>query len=172
MNIREELLKYQVQSKAQAMQIATDAAGSEMVLGELIDCFTSGDTRLTQRAAWSLSWVAQKNPEAIQPYIDIIVSQISRPEAHDAVIRNSLRILEDIEIPEQFHGEVLNACFDFIQKKHTAVAIKAFSLHVIFNLSKLYPEIRNELKLVIQENIEFETAAFRSRGKKLLAKLK
>ncbi|WP_229217227.1 hypothetical protein [Dyadobacter luteus] len=154
------------------MQIATDAAGSEMVLGELIDCFTSGDTRLTQRAAWSLSWVAQKNPEAIQPYIDIIVSQISRPEAHDAVIRNSLRILEDIEIPEQFHGEVLNACFDFIQKKHTAVAIKAFSLHVIFNLSKLYPEIRNELKLVIQENIEFETAAFRSRGKKLLAKLK
>ena len=172
MNIREELLKYQVQSKAQAMQIATDAAGSEMVLSELIDCFTSGDTRLTQRAAWSLSWVAQKNPEAIQPYIDIIVSQISRPEAHDAVIRNSLRILEDIEIPEQFHGEVLNACFDFIQKKHTAVAIKAFSLHVIFNLSKLYPEIRNELKLVIQENIEFETAAFRSRGKKLLAKLK
>lgn len=172
MNIREELLKYQVQSKAQAMQIATDAAGSEMVLGELIDCFTSGDTRLTQRAAWSLSWVAQKNPEAIQPYINIIVSQISRPEAHDAVIRNSLRILEDIEIPEQFHGEVLNACFDFIQKKHTAVAIKAFSLHVIFNLSKLYPEIRNELKLVIQENIEFETAAFRSRGKKLLAKLK
>lgn len=172
MNIREELLKYQVQSKAQAMRIATDAADSEMVLRELVDCFISNDTRLTQRAAWSLSWVAQKNPEAIQPYIDIIVSQISRPEANDAVIRNSLRILEDIEIPEQFHGEVLNACFDFIQKKHTAVAIKAFSLHVIFNLSKLYPEIRNELKLVIQENIEFETAAFRSRGKKLLAKLK
>lgn len=172
MNIREELLKHQVQSKALVLQIATYAVDSEILLSELVDCYTSGDTRLAQRAAWSLSWVAQKNPKAIQPYLNIIVSQISKPHAHDAVVRNSLRILEDTYIPEPFHGEVLNACFDFVQKKHTAVAIKAFSLHIIFNLSKLYPEIRNELKLVIQENIEFETAAFRSRGKKLLAKLK
>lgn len=172
MNVREELLRDQVQSKARVMQLAIVAAESEAVLRELIGCFTSGDSRLTQRASWSLSWVARKNQTIIQPYIGMIVKQVCDPKAHDAVVRNGLRILEDLDIPEEFHGELLNACFDFIQKKHTAVAIKAFSLHVIFNLSEIYPEIRNELKLVIQENIEFETAAFQSRGKKLLAKLK
>jgi hypothetical protein len=172
MLIREELLKHQVSSRALVMQIAASAVASETVLKELTECLSSGENRIAQMASWSLSWVARKNPELIQPYSEIIVSQVLKPDAHDAVIRNSLRILEEIPIPEKFHGEILNACFDFINEKHTAVAIKAFSLHVIFNLSKLYPEIRHELKLVIQEKIDFETAAFQSRGRKLLAQLR
>ena len=39
---------------------------------------------------------------------------------------------------------------------------------VLGNLVKKYPEIKNELKYVIEEQFADQTAGFRSRGKKIL----
>jgi hypothetical protein len=82
-----------------------------------------------------------------------------------------VRILQEIELPEAFHGEVMNTCFTFIETPSTPVAIKAFSLTTLFKLSRQYTEIRSELKMIIEERWETETAAFRVRGKKILAAL-
>jgi len=76
--------------------------------------------------------------------------------------------LQDVEIPEKFHGQVMTLCFDFIQSNETAVAIKAFSLRILKNLSKQYPEIKSEIKTIIEERWEHETAAFKSRAKDFL----
>ena len=127
--------------------------------------------RLAQRAAWSVSWAAKKNPAMIKPHLNKLVEQLSRTEVHDAVIRNSIRILEEIEIPEPLHGKVMNACFEFVEQPATPIAIKAFALTTLFNLSKHYPEIKPELKLIIEDRIDNETAAFKSRGKKILKQL-
>ena len=171
MNIREELLKYQIQSKEQVLRIAEFAASSEENFTELMDCFLSSNVKLAQRAAWSVSWAAIKNPVIVRPHVGVLVNQLTKTDIHNAVIRNSIRILQDLEIPAAFHGELLSACFDFIQKRNTPIAIKAFSLNVLFNLSKIYPEIRNELRMIILQNIDYETAAFKSRAKKILAKI-
>ena len=138
---------------------------------ELMQCFLSNEYRLAQRAAWSVSWAAQKQPSIIQPHIKNLIKQLPRKDVHDAVIRNSVRILQKIEIPEEFHGEIINKCFVFIESNETPVAIKAFSLTTLFNLSKDYPDIKNELRLVIEERWNYETAAFKSRGKRILKKL-
>lgn len=87
---------------------------------------------------------------------------------HEAVIRNSVPVLEEIEIPELLQGDVMNACFGFIEKPSVPAAIKAFSLTTLFNLSKYYPEIKGELKLIIENNWNHESAAFKSRGRKIL----
>jgi hypothetical protein len=80
-------------------------------------------------------------------------------------------VLEAIEIPEVFHGDVMNACFKFIETPSTPVAIKASSLTTLFNLSKIYPEIKQELKTIIEDRMDNETAAFKSRGRKILKAL-
>jgi hypothetical protein len=41
----------------------------------------------------------------------------------------------------------------------------------LFNLSRFYPEIKNELKLIIEGRWNHETAAFKSRGKHILKAL-
>ena len=171
MNIREELLKYQVHSKEQALRISDYANASSERFQELMNCFLSEDVTLAQRAAWSVSWAAQKNPEIVQPHIGSLVNQLGRKDVHVAVIRNSVRVLENLDIPSKFHGEILDACFNFVQKRETPIAIKAFSLTILFKLSKIYPEIKNELRTIILQNMDYETAAFRSRGKKILAKI-
>jgi hypothetical protein len=118
-----------------------------------------------------VSWAAKNNPSMIEPYIGVLVKKLQEPGVHPAVVRNAVRVLEDIELPEQYHGEVMNSCFAFIENPATPAAIKAFSLTVLFNLSRQYPEIKPELQLIIEERWDTETAAFRSRGKKILKKI-
>lgn len=169
MNIRAELLKEH--SKAQAIKISNYACTSKENFEELMQCFLDKEYRVAQRAAWSVSIAAQHKAEIIQPYIPTLVAQLQNKQAHDAVIRNSVRILQQVEIPEALHGEVMNACFQFVETPATPAAIKAFSLTTLYNLSKLYPEIKPELKLIIEELWDNETAAFKSRGKKILSNL-
>jgi hypothetical protein len=167
--LREEILKEH--SKSQALKVANYACESKKNFKELMKCFLDDEYRLAQRAAWSVCWAAQKKPEMISSHIKDLVSVLHRKNVHDAVIRNSIRVLQEIEIPEEFHGEVMDACFQFLEKPSTAVAIKVFSLTTLFNLSKFYPEIKPELKLLIEDNLEHETPAFRARAKKILPKL-
>ena len=167
MNLCDEILEEY--SKPHAIKIANYACASEKNFSELIKCFLDEDYRLSQRAAWSVSWAARKKPGMIFPHIKDLVSVLHMKNVHDAVIRNSLRVLQDIEIPEKFEGEVMEACFQFIEKPLTAVAIKVFSLTCLFNLSKKYPEIKPELKLIIETCWDHETAAFKSRAKKILS---
>lgn len=168
MNIKEELLKHQIHFKADAMRITEYARSSPKHFKELMDCFLSNEYRLAQRAAWSVSWAARSKPALIMPYIKDIAAQLQRTDVHNAVIRNSMRVLEDVDIPEVYHGGVMNACFAFIEKPSTPAAIKAFSLTTLYNLTKYYPEIKQELQLIIQEKMDNETAAFKSRAKKIL----
>lgn len=168
MNIQEELLKEKVHSKEQALKISSYCCSSPKHFKTLMQCFLADDNRLAQRAAWSVSHAAEKDPELVKPYIKTLVDQLPRKDVHDAIIRNSLRILQQIEIPEYLHGELMNSCFEFIESNFTPVAIKAFSLTVLFNLSKHYPEIKPELKLLIEERWPHETAAFKSRASHIL----
>ncbi len=169
MNVREEILK--AHNKEHALKIATWACDSKKNFKELMKCFMADEYRLAQRAGWSVSWAARKKPSMVTPYIKDFVAQLKRKDVHNAVVRNSVRILEDVDIPEAYQGEVMNACFGFIEDPATPIAVKAFSLTTLFNLCKQYPEIGPELKLIIEERWDTETSAFRSRGKKILAAL-
>jgi hypothetical protein len=171
MNIQQELVKQKTHTKEQALKISSYACSSPKHFKELMQCFLSNDYRLAQRAAWSVSWAAKKSPELIQPYIKDLVDQLPRKDVHNAVIRNSVRILQQVEIRGSLHGELMNSCFSFIETPSTPAAIKAFSLTTLFNLSQSYPEIKNELKLIIEERWNHETAAFKSRGKRILKQL-
>ncbi len=171
MDIRTELLKEKIHSKVHATEITNYACSSKKNFKELMRCFLSNEYRLAQRAAWSVSWAARQKPEMIYPYIKELVGQLQRTDVHNAVIRNTVRILQDIEIPESFHGEVMYACFGFVQSNDIPIAIKAFSLTTLFHLSKYYPEIKSELKLIIEDRWDNETAAFHARGRKILQNL-
>ncbi|HWI92406.1 MAG TPA: hypothetical protein VNT20_14090 [Flavisolibacter sp.] len=169
MVLREEILKEH--SKEHALSIANYACQSRTNFKELMTCFLDDEYRLAQRAAWGVCFAAKKKPEMIYPHVKDLVSVLHKKNVHDAVIRNAVRVLQEIEIPEKYHGEIMDACFQFLQKPMIPVAIKAFSLTTLFKLSEIYPEIKPELKLIINDRLDYETAAFRSRAKKILPKL-
>lgn len=166
MDIKSALIKEH--SKKQCDQIVNYIGDDKKRFAELMEIFFKGEYRLTQRAAWPMSYCVRKHPDLIKPYFKRLLDNLNKKKLHDAIKRNTVRLLQDVDIPKQFHGRVMNLCFDFIASNDTAVAIKAFSLTILENLSKQYPDIIPELKLIIEERWEHETAAFRTRAKKII----
>lgn len=168
MNIRQALLEEH--SKQQAQAIAAYIGKDTQRFGVLMSLFTGTEYRVIQRSAWVLSYVIRKYPSLLTPYLAQTIDLLTTPGLPTAVPRNILRVLQDIDIPEDLHGRLMDVCFRFIADPETPIAIKAFSLTVLDNLSGTYPEIRGELITTIQERLPYETAAFKSRAKKVLAK--
>lgn len=156
-------------SKKQTERIVEYIGSDRDRFAGLIRLFFEGEYRITQRAAWPLSYCVRRHPGLIAPYYKRLLDNLARKDIHPAVIRNTVRLLQDVSIPKRFHGQVMTACFDLIQDSSTPVAIKGFSLTILSNLSKEYPGIRSELQLIIEEQWEQATPAFRVRAKKLLA---
>lgn len=169
MDLEQAILKEH--SKTQTGRIVKYVGRDEKKFAELMKLFLKGEYRVTQRAGWPLSYCVQKHPELIQPYFKQLLDYLHQPGTHEAIPRNIVRMLQYVEIPKRFHGRVMSSCFDLISNHDTPVAIKAFSLTVLENLANAYPEIKPELRLVIEERWQYETAAFHSRAKKILKKL-
>ncbi len=164
MSLKEMLL--QEQSKKQCDKIVRFIGKDRKRFAELMKLFFDGEYRLTQRAAWPMSYCVRKKPALISPYIGKIIRSLPDRNLHDAVIRNSVRLLQWVDVPRKFHGELMNSCFAFLQSPETAIAIKAFSLSILENLSNIYPEIIPEIKVIIEDRWDYESPAFRTRAGK------
>jgi hypothetical protein len=158
-------------SKKQTDRIVNYIGNDKDRFAQLIKLFFHGEYRITQRAAWPLSYCVRRHPELITPWFKSLLDNLARKDIHVAVIRNTVRLLQDVSIPKKHQGRVMNICFDFIQSPETPIAVKAFSLTILSHLSADYPDIAGELKLIIDDQWEQATPAFRSRAKKILKQL-
>ena len=167
MILQEEILK--ADFKDQAVFVAQEIDGDKVKFAQLMELFFSKDTRTCQRAAWVVSNCADKNPQQLMPYLERIIKNMYN-EISDATKRNSVRVLQFVEIPKMLWGETIEICFRYLNGNE-AVAIKVFSMTVLYNLSQQVPEISEELKINIEDQLPYGSAGFKSRANKILAKL-
>lgn len=166
MNLREEILKEH--SKAQCDKIVAWVGNSQKRFDDLFNLFINDEYRVVQRAGWPMSYSAIAHPELFNKHFGVLLKNLAKDNLHNAVKRNSIRLLQEINIPESYQGEVMEICFKYVASPTEAVAVKAFSLKVLGNLAKVYPEIIPEIKLLIEDQMSIRTAAFKSRAKQLL----
>ena len=107
-------------------------------------------------------------PNFIKRQFGALIQNLHKPGIRNSIKRNALRILQEIEIPKRYMGEVMNGCFQYVESPKKAVAIKAFSQTVLGNLAKLNPDILPEIKLLVEDQLPNQTAAFKSRADHLL----
>ncbi|HRA12962.1 MAG TPA: hypothetical protein PKX31_14895 [Chitinophagaceae bacterium] len=169
MNLKEKILLEH--TKTNREEIVNWIGSNQTRFDELVKLFLGNDKLITQRSGWPLSFAGIAHPEFIPKHLGKLVTNLKQKDLHDAVKRNTIRLLQEISIPKKYLGDVMNICFDFIISPTEKPAIKAFSLTVLENLSKEYPEIKQELKTVIEDRWDYETAAFHSRAKKILKNL-
>lgn len=169
MKLRAQLLKEH--TKANCQQIINWVGNSQEKFDDLFFIFLTDEHRVVQRAAWPISYLVLANPKLIRKHFKALIKNIKKPGNPEAVKRNTTRLLQDIEIPEDYQGEIMNLCFEYISSPTEKAATKAFSLTILFNLSKQYPEIKQELRSIIEDRWETETASFHSRARKILKHL-
>jgi hypothetical protein len=134
----------------------------------LFRLFLNGEYRVTQRAAWPLSYCAIAHPHFMENNHEQLLANLKKPNLHDSIKRNTIRLLQSVTIPKKNEGAVMEVCFGFLQSTREPVAIKAFSLAVLQKLAKKYPGIIPEIKLIIEDQLPHQSAAFKSRAKNFL----
>jgi hypothetical protein len=126
----------------------------------------------SQRASRVVSICCCRFPEMFQPHSSTIINRLKKVYA-ESVIRNFLKILAEIPVTlkERDKTLLLNLCFDYLSGNY-AVSIKVYSMQILFNLSLEIPEIGVELCNILEENLPDASPGYRSRGEKILRKLR
>ncbi len=166
MNIKEELTREH--SKALTMRIVKYIGDDKDRFKELITLFLGDNYRLTQRAAWPLAYCCLEQPQLAKQYQKKLLQKLQEPNQHDAVKRNILRIWTEQMPPQELWGELFDICYTFARSKDEPGAIKAFSLHVMSHITKQFPELASELRMLVEDLMPMGTPAIVSRGKKVL----
>ena len=138
----------------------------------LIEMMVIGPTHLASRASWIMSMMIEKQPARFQPYLKTIIQQLGKPGLSMPVKRHILRSLQFVDIPKRYHARLINQCFAFLQHTNEPIAVKVFAMTVLANITKHMPELRNELIIVLEDQLPYASAGYRSRASKILRQFK
>lgn len=169
MQLREVILKEH--SKAQCTKVVKWVGNKQERFDELFNLFLGDEYRVVQRAAWPISYCVGAHPQLIKKHWKKLVIALQKKELPVAVKRNSVRFLQEVEIPVPYRGAIMDICFRFLEDPKEALAVKVFSMTVLSRLAKEYPDIAPELRYLIEEQLPHQSPGFKSRGKKILKQL-
>ena len=145
--------------------------GAEERFAELMEVLFDKNSRKSRYAASIMSHCVDKWNYLLLPYVERLILNLQNPNLHDAIKRNTVRVLQDVEIPEHLHGTMAEITFQYLQNPAEAIATKISSMTILDNLTKKYPELKEELRFIIEEQIPFQSAGFRSRAGKILKRI-
>lgn len=175
MNIKAELLSDF--SLTHCTKIVTYIGVDADLFDELMQCFLLDEYRLNQRASWVVNKVVEENSFLLEPYFEAIIRKLTSPEkpSHESVKRNSIRMFSLIQLPKKWEGEIYDLCYNVLENNKEPIATKVFAMETCYQVALHYPELRNEVKWAIEDNLlKFgdHSPAIWSRSRKLLGKLK
>jgi hypothetical protein len=170
MDLREALQSEH--SKAQTVRILNYIGSDKDRFDALMAIFFSDTYRLSQRSAWVVGYIAEKNPQLIEPYLEKMLLNLENP-VHVAIKRNTIRVLRILEsYPEHLEGLIADICFKYLDTPSVPLAIRAFAIRVLFKICQKQPELREEFKMMLENILENDKApAIQSAGKDVYRRL-
>jgi len=135
----------------EAEWIAESAIANGEILRRLVEYSFSEEKKLAFRASWTLSKVYDKYPELIHSDLQRIIESLDKLD-NESVQRSFLKMISmsDLNmVSSKHHGILADHCFRMLRSGFSAVAIKAYSMEIIYRLAQIYPELANELSTTI-----------------------
>ena len=142
------------------------------IIPKLIKLAFADTYPLSLRAANTIEIIDSQMPQLIQPYYTKMIKALTSFKV-DGVKRCFLKIFtRHTELDnEKTLCLLINNCFAFIASPDEKVAIKAYSLEILYQISNKEPELKNELIFAILDQSDKNSGAFKTCGNKILKKL-
>lgn len=154
-------------------EIITYIGNDPARFAKLIYLVLHGDRNVSQYASWLISPCIDLHPSLIRPHLQELIEHLSQPNLSDWVIRSTIKALMKTDnLSEEHQGLALQHCFDYLLNPKMAVSIHVYAMQTVFNISLNEPDLLNELKMVIEERLPYGTAAYKSRGKKIIGEIR
>lgn len=162
-----------MKSLQEAEWIAASAIENPDVLLRLFEYSFGIDSKLAFRSSWTISKVFDKKPELIYPHLNRVIEELNNTK-NESTRRSFLRILSltDLHlVSRRHHGVLADHCMSALNTALSAIAIKAYSMEIIYKLALIYPELANELSASISMIKGEGAAGVVARGRIILKKL-
>ena len=101
------------------------------------------------RAAWLLWSCMEKNDKRIRKYIKDIVTIL--PYRKDNQKRELLKILEQMEIKNEFEGLLFNHCVAIWEKTGKQPSVRFNAFKILAKITRRHPELFQEIILLTQK---------------------
>ena len=125
---------------------------------------------IATRFSWMVGDVCELEPKVVFPAIHLFWSK-----RHEVDITNFNRSLAKMfclcGIPKEIEGEAVSEMFEWLTDPDAIVSTKNYSLLALGNLSGKYPELGQELRAVIEDQLPKNSVAFEKCARKVLKQL-
>lgn len=159
-------------SKKNSLSIANYLLEKPEQFTRLLACLKSENVIIAQRAAMVLSALYDQRPEIVNKHVSELIELLFEEHKHVAISRNIIRVLQSCEIPENLQSAVFDYCLNEIQDPKSAIAVKAFSMQVLYNVCYQFPELSQELIPILENELaRNQSKGVQARGKNILKKL-
>jgi hypothetical protein len=140
-------------------------------IGALVELVLSHEEKVAPRATWVLEKISEKLNEPLADYIDNVINELAKINS-SSTRRTLAKVLMLHTIPERHEGRMLDFCISMIESPKEPVAVKANCMTIVFNLLPKYPELKNEIFSIIEDQVPYNSVGFKSRFNVLKRKLK
>ncbi len=142
------------------------------LIDETFELALTGPERPAWHAAWILDGITDEKPQLASPYISRIVRSLDGLKT-DGQKRHLIKLVIKLPLPEDevLLGMLCKTGFDWLENTCLPVSIRVHAMQLLFELSKKYPEIKQELHDLIIMQIDEASAGFKSRAMKILPHL-
>jgi len=125
--------------------------------------------------AWSATWILdgsdEQQPGLASGYRSKIIQNLPQLESKGA-LRSLLRLLCRYDILEEDQGLLIDLCFGYLVSELYPVAVKVHAMQIVYNHTLIYPELKEELITLIEDQMENNSVGFKSRGMRIIRQLK
>ncbi len=152
---------------------ATSLIENPVLLDKFVEFSFSDDQKLAFHASWILTKASDKSPEILYPYLPRIIDSLQSIK-NESTLRSFLRILafsDPAGFSTKHQGLLADICFKLMNSAFSAIAIKAYSMEILYRLTIIYPELATELALSLGSLMDMDSAGIKARARMILKKL-
>lgn len=119
----------------------------------------------TDYGSWILVHYAQSFPENAVKYHTTIIDAFIKNKG-ETVLRNLAGMLGAFEIQTYREGELLERITGILENPQHKVALHVHAIYLSMKFCEKYPELKDEIRLLITERLEHPTPALRVAARK------
>lgn len=160
-------------SSRQTVNMAVNTIGNNPeVFKEILDFAMEDKKRFAMRAARAIQMSTAKYPELVTPYLKEIIIGMSEFKT-GGLKRSMAKMISELDwdFDEESLGILAETCFKWINDTNEEIAIKIYSQDILYRISEIYPELKNELIQTLETQLPRSSVAIKSRSMKMLKKL-
>ncbi len=138
---------------------------NQRLFGDLFKCLYSSDPLIRMRSADALEKITQRHPELLQQYKTNLVDDISRIQQQE-VQWHFTELVTRVKLTVADLKQVVQVLEQNLKVSKSNI-VRTFSIQAIYDLSLKYEGLEDLVKRLLIEYKDDESAAVRSRIKKL-----